>query len=303
MGQELEMLVKEIRKLNIKIDDQNKKINQLISRTRNIENIALSGESYILDSLENAYSDLEIGYYDRVHSLLHVMQPIGFGFKRIGNERDGGYLLVDNFAKDNKGITYSFGISNDISFDDAISKQGYDVYMYDHTISGISSNNERLHYFKQGIGDADGKMDDKLNTLEYYLDVNGHNNASNMILKMDVEGAEWDFFKSVRKDTLKRFDQIVMEIHHFVGLRITADRIIKGLEKLNETHQLVWIHSNNYGVAKRVNGRIYTNAFEVCFLNKSNYNFKEPEMDYCDMKYDYPNWNMRIDFNMKRWNE
>lgn len=303
MEQDLEMIMQEIKRLNHKIDEQNLKINQLISRTRNIENVALSCESYILDSLGNAYSNLEISYYDKVHNLLHVMQPVGYDFKRIGNERDGGYLLVDNFVKANNGIAYSFGISNDISFDEAISKQGYDVYMYDHTINGISTGNERLHYFKQGIGDADGKMDGKLNTLEYYLNVNGHNNMDNMILKMDVEGAEWDFFKSVQKNTLMRFDQVVMEIHHFIGIRITADKIIKGLEKLNETHQLVWIHSNNYGVAKRVNGRTYTNALEVCFLNKSNYSFKDPDMDHCDMKYDFPNWNMRIDFNMEHWND
>ena len=34
-----------------------------------------------------------------------------------------------------------------------------------------------------------------------------------MILKMDVEGAEWDFLDTVDTKTLKQFDQIVFEYH------------------------------------------------------------------------------------------
>lgn len=297
-----EQLIQEIKTLNEKIDQQGKRLKVIEGYARNTQNIALSCESYSLDHGSNAYSEYELALYDRIHDLLHIMKPRKQRIFRIGRTGDGGYVMLDDYPEDYERIAYSFGISNDITFDSALADKEYHVYMYDHTIPGIKTNNERLHFFKLGISGSDGEMGGQCNSLEYYLKQNGHEHNKRMILKMDVEGAEWDFFKYVNAETLDSFDQIIMELHGFIDVKHNAEKIITGLETLNKTHQLIWLHRNNYGVAKSVGGRIYTNAFEVCYVNKSRYSFDEPDAGYCDMRLDYANWHMRVDYNMNYWN-
>ena len=67
----------------------------------------------------------------------------------IGEKRDGGYVLLDDFK--NIKIAYSFGISNNIHFDKELADKGIDVYMYDHTINQLPFNNSRFHWKKIGI--------------------------------------------------------------------------------------------------------------------------------------------------------
>ena len=64
---------------------------------------------------------------------------------RIGRAYDGGYVMVDDF---DNCVAYSFGISDDVSWDFDIAKRGIDVYMYDHTIDSLPVYDERFHFFK-----------------------------------------------------------------------------------------------------------------------------------------------------------
>ena len=90
-----------------------------------------------------------IDYYSDLHKLLHISKVENFDLVRIGHNNDGGYILLDDFKPG--GIAYSFGISNDVSFDKDIASKGYDVFMYDHTIEGLpkrEKENPRFHFFR-----------------------------------------------------------------------------------------------------------------------------------------------------------
>lgn len=145
------------------------------------------------------HSEIELNttpeYYEHLRLLLTIKKVVGKNFLRIGNPHDGGYILVDNFHTADAKIAYSFGIAEDVSWDSDMSRRGYDVFMYDPTIDARPQENDKFHFFKEGIG-GEEDTEKSLNTLEHFMKVNGHNNKDNMILKMDVEGAEWDFFKN-----------------------------------------------------------------------------------------------------------
>ncbi|MBQ4430570.1 MAG: hypothetical protein II877_03625, partial [Synergistaceae bacterium] len=126
-------------------------------------------------------------YYDELQELLHVGKAVGFGLVRVGRDNDGGYVMLDDFGG---GIAYSFGIAGDVSWDKDMASRGYDVYMYDHTIDGLPEDNPRFHWSKLGISDG-MTHDGRLKSLEELIASNGHEGKHNMILKMDVEGAEW----------------------------------------------------------------------------------------------------------------
>ena len=88
---------------------------------------------------------------DKLFCFYHFIYPKKVvGKKRIllGNKSDGCYVLLDDF--ENMKIAYSFVISYKIQFDDALTKRGIDVYMYDHTINSLPYNNSKFHWSKIG---------------------------------------------------------------------------------------------------------------------------------------------------------
>ena len=99
-----------------------------------------------------------------------------------------------------------------IQFDQALAKRGIDVYMYDHTINSLPLNNTKFHWSKIGICGSQNRTQN-LKTLEDLIKINGHTSEKNMILKIDVEGWEWDSLNELSEDVLRQFKYIVIEYH------------------------------------------------------------------------------------------
>ena len=99
-----------------------------------------------------------------------------------------------------------------IQFDQALAKRGIDVYMYDHTINSLPLNNTKFHWSKIGICGSQNRTQN-LKTLEDLIKINGHTSEKNMILKIDVEGWEWDSLNELNEYTLRQFKYIVIEYH------------------------------------------------------------------------------------------
>lgn len=203
-------------------------------------------------------------------TLVIKKEATGIPFCRLGRQNDGGYVMLNDFLTNN-GVAYSFGISGDVSWDKDMASRGYDVYMYDHTISGLPEQNSRFHFMKIGLADSI-QHDADLETLDNLIRHNRHLNQNHMILKMDVEGAEWGFIEMTDQKLLKKFDQIVMELHSTASFG-WIDMVIKRLQKLNETHQCVHVHLNNYSKHMYVNSVPYAESYEVLFLNREKYGF------------------------------
>ena len=97
-----------------------------------------------------------------------------------------------------------------IQFDQALAKRGIDVYMYDHTINSLPLNNTKFHWSKIGICGSQNRTQN-LKTLEDLIKINGHTSEKNMILKIDVEGWEWDSLNELSEDVLRQLKYIVIE--------------------------------------------------------------------------------------------
>ncbi len=227
----------------------------------------------------NAYSTEKITvsedarqYLNEARKLLSVMDADHFSdFVRVGKKNDGGYLMLDDFAKGR--IAYSFGICNDVSWDKDMADRGYQIYMYDHTIDGLPEQNERFHWSKTGVA-SEKNCPSELKSLEELIRENGHEAQRNMVLKMDVEGAEWGCIEMTDPSVLDRFDQIVMELHGMIQFG-KKEKILRALKKLNETHQCIHIHPNNYSMWVIADDVIYINCYEVTFVNRNRYTFSK----------------------------
>jgi len=225
------------------------------------------GSKELLGNLED---NQDYQWVQTLRSLLVVMDVKNGhdNFVRLGRDNDGGYVMFDDFPEES--IAYSFGISNDVSWDVDMTSRNIDVFMYDHTISELPESNRRFHFFRNGI--TGNTSQPQCKTMEEFLTKNGHKNHNNLILKMDVEGAEWDFLNQVPSGILSQFRQMVFEFHDMARGR-WDHLIFPALEKINQTHQLVHIHANNYGDVKWMGNRFLPVTFEVTYLRKSDHEF------------------------------
>ena len=224
-------------------------------------------------------------YYRYLKDLLRVKQT-KFPKVRIGNPGDGGYVMLDNF---NSRIAYSFGIDENISWDADMYQRGYDIFMYDPTVD-FKCDSPKLHFYKEGI---DGYNHGCYKTLSTILRENNHRET--MILKMDVEGYEWNFIETVGEE-INLFDQIAFEFHNLIS---GDTKILDCLEKLNKTHQVIHVHGNNSSLL------LQTNEFTITDVIECTYVKRDYELFDCSFsiptELDYPNDIGRPDVIME-WN-
>ena len=182
-----------------------------------------------------------------VFQAMTLLKPYDVDFKKmwIGNERDGGYVLLD--VPDHVGCdVVSFGVGADSSFELEMARRGSRVFIYDHTVSGPVGAHSNFYFKREGIC-GDNERAPHLKTLsEHAAEIPGLKDGA--ILKMDVEGAEWDTFATAPKEVISAFDQIVLEVHWLQHLFHPpfAYPVIAALAALNESHTLYHVHSNNF---------------------------------------------------------
>ena len=215
-------------------------------------------------------------YYKELHELLKMYSIKDATFERVGKAHDGGYVMVKPYS-DNL-IAYSLGICDDVSWDSDMSQYGYEIYQYDHTISALPEENEKFHWKKIGLTGLEETAE--LKHLETLIRDNGHSSQHGMILKMDIEGYEWDLLANLKENTLNQFDQIVMELHGLNNLKNTS-KTLSALRNITKTHNVVHIHGNNYRYISACGEYVTPDALEVTMVKKKSFfEFveKEPKM-------------------------
>ena len=188
---------------------------------------------------------------------------------RIGPPADGGYVMADRLAPSQDVISY--GISTEYRFDRAFAERGHRVYMFDHTIEGIDAAHDDMRWFKEGLA-ACSLPGDHLFTIEDHL--RRHNiGGDDLLLKMDVEGAEIDALAATPDEVLGRFSQIVVELHELVRLEDLSfrERVDRMLETLNRQFTLFHVHGNNYAGDSPivVGGLACVNVVELSYIRTS----------------------------------
>lgn len=204
---------------------------------------------------------------------LRLIRPFDFvgGAKvRLGRPFDGGYVMIDDF----EGIeaAYSLGINDDVSWDFDVVQRGIDVYQYDHTIQELPYNHKKFHWRKIGISHfSDGEM----KSIPDLVVENGHASARNLLLKCDIECAEWEVLYNIPSETMSQFRQIVIEVHNlsWLGNVNHADVARQALVNLTRHHNVIHVHANNYGGFGMVGGLMIPNVIELTLLRKDRGDF------------------------------
>ena len=277
----------------------------IYKRNKKDKNITLEEKINILilvsNNNENMYKGMKkclLNNPDEQLCIYHLIAPkkvIGKNRILLGAKSDGSYVLLDDF-KDIK-IAYSLGISNNVQFDTELANRGIDVYMYDHTINGLPYQNPRFHWKKIGIR-GKNEVNTNLKTLEDLIQKNGHTKEQNMLLKIDIEGAEWNSLNDLPENILTQFKYIVIE-YHFLNLN-EGQLYFNVIKKISKTHQTFYLRCNGReGIITFGNKRI-CQFIEVSYIIKKNNNFDKDDTMYPVFKFDFvgPNNSGKVEFNI-----
>jgi hypothetical protein len=177
---------------------------------------------------------------------------------------DGAYILLDMLRPPQRVL--SFGVGRNVSFDLDMAARGHEVFLYDHTVPGPPVRHDRFHFRRIGIGGVAEPDRPLLPLADHVAAIDGA--GDDMILKMDVEGAEWPALIAAPSALLARFEQIVLEIHGlaFLDRRPWRERITTGLARLRQTHTLFHVHANNHAPPVVVAGLPVSNLLELSWV-------------------------------------
>ena len=217
---------------------------------------------------------------ERLLAFVRAIRPMtstGLELTRIGGATDGGYVMAEPIAASG---AISIGVGSDVSWDQDIGSRGIPVAMFDHTVRRAPAHVPGGTFHRLGIGPTQGM---KVRPLEQIVSVAGFAGRDDLLLKMDVEGAEWLSLTEPTPSNLQQFTQIVLELHGIAGLKDprSAEQILAAVEHLGKTHYPVHVHANNYDELVRFGNWWFPNAIEVSFIRKDLLTNAEPATVLC----------------------
>jgi len=187
--------------------------------------------------------------YLSVNSSLNLLKPQKSPYKliRIGGNKDGAYLVPDDLK--NIKACFSPGVSNRKDFEDTLARE-YKIKSYLCDFSSElnkfkTSLIKNMQFFEKKWLDIDEGKDSI--SLDKWVKKYVSNTCEDLILQMDIEGAEYRNMLSSSETLLKRFRIIVIELHHLENLLLNKEgnQIESLLKKLNKTHICIHAHPNN----------------------------------------------------------
>jgi hypothetical protein len=184
-------------------------------------------------------------------ALYDLVQPVAISncrLERFGEANDGGYLMCGNLL-DAIQSGYSYGINGydkwgcDVSTKYRVPVHQYDCFVVDQP--ACPDGNTVFH--AECVGDAAETMDGRVfDTIRSQLAKNG-DGAKRIVLKIDVEGAEWESLLAVPDETLSQIDQLAAEFHWLRGQEewVHDEKYQYVIQRLKQFFEIAHVHYNN----------------------------------------------------------
>ncbi len=199
-------------------------------------------------------------------ALRDELKPVALSnctLQRVGSVNDGGYLMCENLVQGVEAL-YSYGIEHEDNWGCELSRKfGVPVQQYDcFTPDRPTCDGGKYVFHAECIGNkAETQQGKPFDTLSAQIAKNG-DKGKRLIVKMDVEGAEWDSLLATPDDVLERIDQLPMELHG-----VNEPKFLDLVKKLKKTFYLVSVHFNNFGCSPSA-APLPSSAYQVLFVNK-----------------------------------
>ena len=207
-------------------------------------------------------------------ALFDMLRPVALTnceLERFGEANDGGYLMCGNLLA---GVSsgYSYGIGGydgwgcDVSAALDLTVHQYDCF---DTRQPSCFRGETV-FHAECVGDTPGRVDGRIfDTIPNHFARNG-DSARRVVLKIDVEGAEWDSFLSMPDATLQQIDQMAVEFHWDEDAQfdwVQDEKHLRVVRRLRQFFHVGHIHFNNASCIGDL-APFPSSAYEVLFVSK-----------------------------------
>jgi hypothetical protein len=198
--------------------------------------------------------------------ILAELQPVilkNCTLKRFGSANDGGYLMCENLIEP-LDAGYSYGVGRNDDWGCELSRRYHvPVHQYDcFDPARPTCNGGTFVFHNECVGNRSGYKESRLfDTLEDQIRKNG-DTGRRLIIKMDIEGAEWESLLAAPDDLLASIPQIAMEMHGY-----DDPKIVEVLRKLKRNFYLVNLHFNNWSCTPKA-APLPGWAYQVHWVNK-----------------------------------
>ena len=230
-----------------------------------IKQIDYGQESGGLYIHKKRYDEFKKSIIDVDPSVFTVYEYDGMKKQRLGEDYDGGYVIVRD-DKINYDLIIGCGIETKCLFEKELSIIYPDVpvFCFDGTIDTMPKNNiKNLTFFKKNISSENTETTTNLSEEM--------KNYNNIFLKIDIEGHEWEFFKDMKENDLDKFSQIVIELHSVIyNHYVPTSEKMKIMEKILEHFVIVHAHANNNEYSYPIKDSFIPNALELTLVNKKH---------------------------------
>lgn len=203
---------------------------------------------------------------EQLQNLIKSLHPVKtkYDLIRVGGNNDGGYLIPDDLY--NIVTCFSPGVDVTASFEQHLLDWGIRSHLADASVDKVPDNLKVASFTKKYIGGTD--FGDYM-TMDSWVNDKAPINGD-LLLQMDIEGAEYKAILTTPNEVLNRFRIIAIEIHnaqHWFS-PIAWEVVTAFFDKLLTDFHVVHNHPNNNCPFIDVDGLLVPTVFELTLLRK-----------------------------------
>lgn len=206
---------------------------------------------------------------EKVAQALALLTPRDAGLRllRLGSAGDGGYLVPDDLD----GVTtlFSPGVSDNWTFEsDVAGKYGIRSFMVDASVDTPQGLSDLQKFEPLWLGE---RTERNIISLNDWVGGRAPEASEDLLLQMDIEGAEYGVLSQASQSTLERFRIMVIEFHSLSRIGywpFLTHEIMPVLRKLDKSFVVVHVHPNNCCPVEIIHGIPVPQVLEVTYLRR-----------------------------------
>ena len=231
--------------------------------------------------------------------LFAAMKPVETDLPliRIGGDGDGGYLVPDDL--DGIQACFSPGVDLVADFEREMIARGIPTFQIDASVERSPLEHPMNRFERKFLGiDTRGQFISLDDWVAECAPGDG-----DLLMQIDIEGAEWPALAAASRATLERFRIIVIEMHHldYLSDRVGASTIAPVIDRLADIFHFVHLHANNVVMSPLRAGALQVPGLIEATLLRKDRTAARGAVRSLPHPLDRPNVAGRPDLEVPRW--